>query len=131
MMASNLAAALSSQGKLEESAAQLERGLVILEEVLGARHPAIAQTLALRQHELRTARTHAERAVASREAAEVTPAQRAEAWFMLARVLWEDPEQQPRAWALAEQAREALATDAASEEQLHEVETWLRRNPRP
>jgi eukaryotic-like serine/threonine-protein kinase len=127
-----------AQGEHEEAALHYQRALEIREQALGADHPELARPLvglamiALAQDRLDAARAAAEQALSIREAAEVAPEDLAEARFVLARALWPDEPERPRARELAEQARDALAMcGKLCERGLAEVEAWLVEHPRP
>lgn len=106
--------------------------LAIIEASSSPDHPNAASSheglarVALARHDTATARQHAERAVAIREASEGSPAALAEARFLLAQALWSDRAAHPRARTLAEQARSAyVEAGDAQRKALAEVERWL------
>ncbi len=136
----NLGNALRAQGEHERARRHLERSARIFEEVLGADHPDLAHPLiglarvALVLEDFDGARAYAERAVSNREGGKAAPELLAEARFVLARALWADRGQRPRARVLAEQAQEALVSGEVSGNAdlgLDEVEQWLETHRRP
>ncbi|MCH9684017.1 MAG: serine/threonine-protein kinase, partial [Deltaproteobacteria bacterium] len=115
-----------------------ERALAILEKALGPRHPHLAVVLTGLGETLVElalpveALPLLERSLTIYTAHEADPASLAEARFVLARALWSAPPTQgrdrPRACALAERARDGLATTegpAASGIDPDEVDAWL------
>jgi tetratricopeptide (TPR) repeat protein len=128
----NLGMVLSRQRQHQRAEHQLARALEMSERLLGAGHPNVARSLvglagnAIAQHQLDTAREHAERAVSICESSEASPDLLAHARFVLAQALWPDHVQRPRARTLAEQARNAYAELGESHRhELAQVEAWL------
>ncbi|MEM9462091.1 MAG: serine/threonine-protein kinase [Myxococcota bacterium] len=130
----NLGNVLLDQGDLDNARRHLQRSLVIREKALGPDHPDLAYplvrlaTMALDTGASASARAHAERAISVLEAASVGPPRLAEARFVLAQALWHTHREQTRARALAEQAREVLATAESlghSRVDLADVDAWL------
>jgi tetratricopeptide (TPR) repeat protein len=123
---------LEAQGKLDEALEHYQRGLAIIEASLGPdqtnaafSHEGLAR-IALARRDAAGARRHAERAVAIHEVVEGAPVDLADARFLLARALWSDRTEHPRARALAEQARSAYAeVGDTKREVLAEVDRWL------
>ncbi len=117
-----------------EAAATYDRALALIES--GAPLPAQEQawTVAnagishLKSGHDERARFLLERAVALLEQESVEE-KLADAQLALARVLWSDPPQRPRAHRLAKQAREGYARAGAAGP-LAEAETWLAERPR-
>jgi tetratricopeptide (TPR) repeat protein len=115
-----------------------ERALAIHEKVLGSEHPDLAfglvglANVALAQHRPGDAVPLAQRAVTLRENSEVPAEQLAAARLVLARVLWEAPDDagrdRARARTLAEQARDVFRARGNAPE-LAEVEQWLADHP--
>ncbi|MEM7160358.1 MAG: tetratricopeptide repeat protein [Myxococcota bacterium] len=132
----NIGNLLRDQGELDEAAASYERALAIDEEALGPEHPHIAMVLiglaetALLRGDVAAARTYSERNVSLCEAAQVPPADLAQANFLLARALWPYATQRPRARELATKARDIYAEHGQTEPKMHrEVEDWLAKHP--
>lgn len=65
-----------------------------------------------------------------RETAQVPPAALAEARFVLAQALWHSDRERPRAFARAEQARDAWRDVGKAAKQVAEVEAWLQEHGR-
>ncbi len=73
-----------------------------------------------------------ERAVKIAAGGDVSPRDRAQAMLGLATALWTtDPAARPRARRLVEQARAAVAPDAAATETLTQLDAWLAEHPPP
>jgi tetratricopeptide (TPR) repeat protein len=127
----NLGDAHFAKNALEAAEDAYQRALPILERATAPNHPLVAYALvglaevALARHDFAAARPWAERAAEIRERGEVMPSERAQTRFLLARALWPDEDQRPRARTLAEQARDG------SEAQLAEVVAWLAAHERP
>jgi tetratricopeptide (TPR) repeat protein/predicted Ser/Thr protein kinase len=128
----NIGSSLQQQGKPAEARAFVERALGIVEAALGPVHPDVAPPLvilaelALDEHDEPAAREHAERAIAIGEATESPPEILAQARFALARALWPDPSQRPRALGLARAARDVyreLGKGKRAEQE--SVRSWL------
>jgi tetratricopeptide (TPR) repeat protein len=136
----NLAGALYRQARYEEAAVYYRRALTIVEDALGSEHPDASHALIglalvhLRHGRGAEALPLAERASAVLEKNDASPENLAEAQFVLARALAATGQDQPRALALARQAREVLQAASAplSLIELADVEAWLRAHePRP
>lgn len=133
MSLNNLATALAAQGRREEAARNYEQALRLEEDLLRDDHPRMAYPLIGLAESYRArgdfaaAREYAARAVAIRVASDVDPLLLADARFVLARVLWPDRGERPRALELARQAREVYASVGA-DERVARIEGWL-ENP--
>ncbi|MCA9649806.1 MAG: serine/threonine protein kinase [Myxococcales bacterium] len=137
----NLGNLLLRQGRYDEAEKLYRDALEIQQEALPPDHPHLALSLlglakiGIEREEHDVARQHAERAVAIREAGQMPPELVAEARFVLARALGNDPDQRARARELAEQARDAWSSagseDRQTKEYLGEVEKWLAGHPAP
>ncbi|MDC0717758.1 serine/threonine-protein kinase [Nannocystis bainbridge] len=126
----NLGDATARSGAPQEALALLRRALQILGRALGPDHPDVGLALiALARVEVDAhdpaAAGHAEQAVKILEAAaDVSPGDRAEAQFLLARTLAD----RPRALELANLARENYARDPNADPQaLTRVDAWLKK----
>ncbi|HEY3352428.1 MAG TPA: tetratricopeptide repeat-containing protein kinase family protein, partial [Polyangia bacterium] len=124
--------ALRGKGRLAEAAAEQQRGLALLEEGLEPEHPELALGLhelgltLLAQRQPQAAAPLLERALASRAAAALRPADTAATRFALARALEGDARARDRAVALATAARAALAAaEGDNTTRLAEVDAWL------
>lgn len=122
---------LVQRRRWREASKHLARAMAINDRMRGPDSPQSA-ICATRLAEVEWARGHkrgarelAARAVALLEA-RGTPTERGAAQFILARSLYEDPDERARAHQLAESARELLVDDARAE-----VEAWLAKHPRP
>jgi tetratricopeptide (TPR) repeat protein len=131
-LSSAVGGTLCEQGRLDEALDCYQRALAIMEGAYGPHHPDLVHPLvglaevALIRRELATAREHAERIVALTETGAVSAYLLTDARFILARVLWTDQAELPRARMLAEQARDGYATlGDLKREDLVEVERWL------
>ncbi len=134
----NLGGALAEQGKYEEAGSLYRRGLQIYERSLGPNHATTAYPLvglaevSLAQDQHDVARKYAERAVSVREAVDLEPYLLAEARFALARSLWPDHTQRPRARELAKQAEITYAELGHRHDgELAAVQDWLDGRPAP
>jgi len=130
------------QGRLDDALASFRRALSITESALGPEHEDVYRaTLGLAEVELdrgepENARSHAEWAVAMLEtdkagvAPNRLPLELAWARFVLAQALWSQPEEQPRAHTLAEQARDALVSSKRRSDvaRTESVQAWLARH---
>ncbi len=132
MSLSNLGTVLKGQGEYEQAWVHWERALRIFENMLGADHIAVTYPLIglaeilLARHDPTAARVYAERALSIREKAGVASEDLAYVRFVLARALWSDRAQRPRARAQAEQARDEFAEHGKGrEDDRAEVERWL------
>ena len=129
-----LGAAYRQQGQIARAKAMHGRALAILEATHGSDNIKLADTLTnmavamLEDEEFETARGHAERAVALREKHDVEAPSLALSRFTLARALWRDTDERPRARALALQARDALEPSGEQATQRQEVEQWLEQH---
>ena len=130
--ANNLGNMFDSQGKYDQAEHHYRRALQVSEAALGPEHPKVAFPLvglaraALARNDPGTAREYAERAVALRLANDVAPEHLAFSRFELARALWFDRSERPRALALAQQARDVFAQlDAGRAHDLARTEAWL------
>ncbi len=131
----NLAVVLDKQGRFDEAEVEHRRALAIREPALGPEHRLVATSrfnlawVLVEQQRLSEARQFAELAWARNQRGDIPIEDRAASAFVLACSLWSDPEQRPRAVALAERSREAyLQVRSLSEEvtqQLDAVEAWL------
>jgi tetratricopeptide (TPR) repeat protein len=134
----NLGDARFAHDQLDAAHDAYQRALPILEAATAPDHPMVAYALvglaevALARHDSAAARPWAERAAEIRERGEVMPSERAQSRFLLARALWPDEHERPRARTLAEQARDGYAEHReGSEAQLAEVVAWLAAHDRP
>jgi tetratricopeptide (TPR) repeat protein len=136
----NLATFHDETGAYEEAKPLYERALALREKSLGPEHPHLGAPLsslariALAQHRPHDAVPLARRAVALREKGDVGAERLAEARFVLARALWEAPEDAGRdrvqARTMAEQARDVLRVSGkAGAELAEEVDQWLAGHP--
>ncbi|MEM9457806.1 MAG: serine/threonine-protein kinase [Myxococcota bacterium] len=128
----NIGTVLRDQGRLEEAWQHYQGALGIYEAALGSGHPNVAYPIAglaqvaLLQEELALAQEYAERAYSIRESAPTSPSNLADSRFLLARALWSDPRQRPRARRLAEQAQEVYADlGEVWYDELADVVAWL------
>jgi tetratricopeptide (TPR) repeat protein len=131
-------AVLSSDTGAHAEAGELyERALSIREKVQGSEHTAVAPPLlglagvALVQDRPEDAVALAERASRLHAAAEAAPLERADGWFMLARALVAAGHDEPRALALARQARDVYRGAGEQQQELaDEVEVFVREHSR-
>ncbi|MCA9648437.1 MAG: serine/threonine protein kinase [Myxococcales bacterium] len=136
-MLAKTATLLLARGELPRARAYHRRALEIRERSLGPNHPDVATSLfglaevALAEGNDEAAREPAERALEIRVSSEAAPLTVANTRFLLARALWSDPQQRPRARALAEQAHEVMASLGVRAERLAEVEAWLEAHEDP
>ncbi|MEM9459548.1 MAG: serine/threonine-protein kinase [Myxococcota bacterium] len=129
---SNIAMVQVEQQELQQARDTYQRALAIFEQALGPTHPMLAYPLqglaqiALERRDFDTARQKAQRALSIREASAIDPTLVAGSRFALARALWPDRAERPRARTLAQQARDAWATHGPGrEDALAEVDAWL------
>ena len=126
-----LADTLRAQGRHDEAQAKYLEALALRETAAGPEHPGLVGILVnlaelfLERKDPIAARPHAERALTIATAAEHPPPRLAPLQLLVAKTLWADPSQRPRAHELATAARDALAKASADEAELHEVEAWL------
>ncbi|MCX4244543.1 serine/threonine-protein kinase [Paraliomyxa miuraensis] len=132
----NIGVALTDLGRPVEALAAFERALPIERAALGPDHPDVGTLLlsmaelALHEGDHPTARAKAERAVEIHASAGSTPVVLAQARFVLARALWEDPASRARAQALATQARDAcIEYGEGARTLLAQVDDWLEMHP--
>jgi tetratricopeptide (TPR) repeat protein len=127
------------RGEHEQAEPYYRRALPIFEKTLGPDHPDVAAIVLNLGHVLERrgeheqARLHHQRALRLLEKA-LGPDHPlvAEARFVLARTLWPDEPERPRARELAERAREGLAALGKGHEgRLVEVEAWLAEHRLP
>jgi len=132
----NLAEIHAHLGDLERAKTLYERALAIREKALGPDHPRVTQMLlglaeiALAQRRPADALMLAQRATTVQEHHEAGADELARARFVLARTLWDAPEDagrnRTRAMTLAEQARDAQReAGKAGAEPLAAIEAWL------
>ncbi|MEM9454598.1 MAG: tetratricopeptide repeat protein [Myxococcota bacterium] len=133
---SNIGDVLVKQRRFDEAREHYGKALTIFERSLGPEHTDLAYALMglaeveLARNDPLVARSYAERAMELREAGEVTPEERAEVYFLLARILWSDPAEQEHARVLAKRARELFAAQGeAGREHFARVRAWLIRHP--
>lgn len=131
-----LGSLLVETGEVDAGWQMLERAWTIHDRALGASHPATALCLlALAEAELARgqsarARTHLEASWALLAEADVSPAARAAGQFALARALLAEHADSPRAWALAEAARDGFRPlGPAQARELARVEALLATRP--
>ena len=131
----NIGNLLRDQDKLDEAVEHYERALAVNDEALGPDHPHTAMVLtglaetALRRGDFAAARTYGERNVKLSEAAQVPPADLAQARYLLARALWPEAAERTRARQLATQARDIFAEHRDTHEAMvTEVEAWLAKH---
>ena len=127
---------LVETGELDAGSQMLERAWTIHDQALSSSHPDTALSLlALAKAELARgqsalALTHIEASWAHLASADVSPASRADGQFTLTRALLAEGTDLPRAWALAEEARDALRPlGPAQARQLSAVEALLAARP--
>ena len=132
----NLSTVVMHQEDYDEARRHLERALRVQRAALDEDHPSISYTLlnlakvAMIQEDFDAARVHAERAVPIFERSGIAPEMLASARFMLARALWPDRSERPRARELAQQARDALTQiEHGSKFGLAGMEAWLAEHP--
>ncbi|WP_224367132.1 serine/threonine-protein kinase [Hyalangium versicolor] len=101
-----LGSALTDLGRYDEAARAVERARAIQEKALGAQHPELAETLQVSGN-LMLARGRASEAIPLLEQALRLgqPRMRAQIEFLLARALWEEGKDHPRAVQLATEVR--------------------------
>ncbi|MEM7158923.1 MAG: serine/threonine-protein kinase [Myxococcota bacterium] len=125
---------LLRQGMFEDARRHHERALAIRNAKLGPEDPGRAVSIiglaevALAQGQIDVALAHAKEAVALQDAAmvDVRPHELAAGRFVLARCLWPDPTQRPRARELAEQARAGFVVRGVdTRRDLAEVVEWI------
>jgi hypothetical protein len=86
---------------------------------------------ALARGATKTARPLLERALTIRAAAAASPGERAATRFALARALWPEAGDRPRAVSLVEAARAELASADGAEEERQAIDAWLRARAAP
>ena len=130
----NLGSLYGTRGDHEEARKYLQRAVEIRQSALGPDSPTVAislavlATAAMELGDVDSARAHAERAISNWEAVAFDPTEIAKVRFLLAQALWSEPRERARAHALAEQARETLATRGdpdAPEPTLAKIDAWL------
>lgn len=127
-MTGNVGTALLELGRLDEAAKSLQRAIAIWDETAPG-HQWIAPALTAlgetrrRQGRAADARPVLERALAVAEAGNLDALAGAWTRFVLARVLWPEPGERPRARALAESAHAVYTEHDAPERD--EVSAWL------
>ena len=135
MARNNLAGLLETRGKYEEAEAEYRRALALYEKAFDPDHPDIAMTrtglalVLLKRGHADQGRLLAEQAWSRRQREDIATEEQAETAFVLARALWPRWEQRPRAWALAQRARDAYAkAGEPHRDALVEVEAWLSKH---
>jgi tetratricopeptide (TPR) repeat protein len=130
----NIADILRLQKKYDDALASYQRALGMWEKALGEKHPNVAYALSgigqtqLALNQPRLAVTTLERALALRSAGPGDAVELARTRFALARSLAASGKDAARARALAEQARDALASAAGGKDDLPDVNAWLARH---
>jgi len=130
----NLATVLESQGRLDEAEIEYRAALELRLRALGANHPDVAKSrvnlvsvLVARGEHLDEALELAEAAWSRRSEPDISAAHRAEASWVLARLLWSTRAERPRALALAREARSLYAeAGARHDDDRAETDAWLR-----
>jgi tetratricopeptide (TPR) repeat protein/tRNA A-37 threonylcarbamoyl transferase component Bud32 len=130
----NLGEVLNALGLHDEARRAFERSLQIwLDSGAGDFYQAFSVTglgeSYLAQHRPGEARPQLERAVRMREASDPDPGRLGEARFALARALWPEADERPRARHLAEQARADYRRQPGARAKLDEITSWLSRHP--
>jgi eukaryotic-like serine/threonine-protein kinase len=135
----NLAKLHESEGDYAEARVLFERALAIRQAALGPDHPRLAYLLvglanvALEGDRPVDALAHARRAVTLREGGRASPAELAEARFVLAQALWaatpHDGGDRATARELAERAARQFRTGEGTQAAAELVEGWLAEHP--
>jgi tetratricopeptide (TPR) repeat protein len=129
---SNLGALALTQGDFAHAIIEFQKGLDIEREVLGPKHPSCAETLSSLGQAYLGGKDY-EHAVGSlTEALEIwaaephAPKESQLAKFTLAQAVWELGKERPRAIALANEAKTALAAEgAAAQDTVDDITDWL------